>query len=1282
MSKTDTPIQFDSKTKISIKYFLNTQTQKLLLFTLTILHLLNVNTIAQQPDCALVCAGKLNVSLDANCQATITAGTVLQNLWDPMCAPNGPQAFQVFVMLNGDVIPTSPVVTGDYIGKTLQVKVKHWKTGNTCWTDIFIEDKMPPVLKCPANVTISCSAPSDPSKTGQATATDCSGYTISYTDVVANYNCNNPAGKITRTWLATDGNGFKSTCSQIITIKKTGVNDVVFPKNLDGIQKPALDCKNPNIDPTNTGFPTIDDYPVNNATCMVSGTYSDQLINICTGTRKILRTWTLVDWCTGQIKSQIQIIKIEDKTGPVISCQQNLIGNSYSDQCKGSVIIPAASISDDCSGYSVQIIGSWGGSLKTNGGVMHDIPIGTHTITFYATDDCGNSSQCTSILKLKDNSPPVVVCNGKLIISIGGNGKAIVNAKTFDDGSTDNCCIDKYLVKRMSEPDSLFNKTISFNCDEAGKTVLVILKVIDCSGNENTCMVQADIQDKLPPTILCPPDVTTTCPVDLTNLAQFGIPTASDNCGNITIKETNNVQLTSCGTGLIKRIFTVTGSDGKTSECTQIVEVKSSNPFSLNDITWPKDYEAQGCTSINDLEPEDLPAPYDKPIFNNNSCSFAGVSHSDEVFDIAAPACFKILRKWVVLDWCQYNPNIPNSPGRWEHTQVIKVFDYEKPKLNCPTDVTVSSTTTDCSGAQVNLPPLTATDCNPKFTVKNSFNSGGADASGFYPLGTTLVTYTVTDGCKNTATCTVKVTIKDGKKPTPNCLNGLSVTIMPSTLSVTIWAKDFVSKVLDDCTLESKIQYRIRKSPSGNQGPPTDQSITFTCDDLGTQAVDVWVGDEAGNWDYCQTFIEVQDNMKSCPPNLNGNIIMAGTVKDEAGKTLENVNLTVNSNQPKSMTTDNNGAFLFSGLKKGQDYIISPEKDTNPTNGITTIDLLTIQKHILGIKQLGSPYKVIAADVDKNGYVSTKDLFELRKLILQLIDKFPNNKSWRFIDGNYVFPDPKNPFLSVFPEVLNYNKVNNDMLNLNVMGIKVGDVDGSAIPNQIIENEVRSELPELQLSLTDQKLIENTEIEVPVFLNQTNIQTLQFTLKFDETKLELINISSKTLPDWSADAINDSRANEGIIAMAWYSLIPFVVDQNTVAFTMRFKVKESGILSQSCKITRDLIEPMAYSESEQTLTPKLRYSDNNIKKTLMNHHNSPNPFHSETSINYYISYNSDITLNIYDINGKLILSKQTFAETGLNQILLRATDLKHSGLFIYEIVTPWERVSDKMIITD
>jgi hypothetical protein len=64
------------------------------------------------------------------------------------------------------------------------------------------------------------------------------------------------------------------------------------------------------------------------------------------------------------------------------------------------------------------------------------------------------------------------------------------------------------------------------------------------------------------------------------------------------------------------------------------------------------------------------------------------------------------------------------------------------------------------------------------------------------------------------------------------------------------------------------------------------------------------------------------------------------------------------------------------------DFTITPVKDDNPLNGVTTYDLVLMSKHILGIEPLGSPYKMIAADANKSNSITTFDIVELRKLIL------------------------------------------------------------------------------------------------------------------------------------------------------------------------------------------------------------------------------------------------------------------------------------------------------------
>ena len=63
------------------------------------------------------------------------------------------------------------------------------------------------------------------------------------------------------------------------------------------------------------------------------------------------------------------------------------------------------------------------------------------------------------------------------------------------------------------------------------------------------------------------------------------------------------------------------------------------------------------------------------------------------------------------------------------------------------------------------------------------------------------------------------------------------------------------------------------------------------------------------------------------------------------------------------------------------------------TAGVSTSDLILIQKHILGVLRFSDYKQLLAADVDSNGDINVVDLLELRKLILGLTDKLPNSPS-------------------------------------------------------------------------------------------------------------------------------------------------------------------------------------------------------------------------------------------------------------------------------------------------
>jgi hypothetical protein len=86
---------------------------------------------------------------------------------------------------------------------------------------------------------------------------------------------------------------------------------------------------------------------------------------------------------------------------------------------------------------------------------------------------------------------------------------------------------------------------------------------------------------------------------------------------------------------------------------------------------------------------------------------------------------------------------------------------------------------------------------------------------------------------------------------------------------------------------------------------------------------------------------------------------------------------------------------------------------------------------------------LIAADVNRSGSITTSDLIELRKLILGVISVYSNAKSWMFVPKSFQFPDPANPW--TFPETLEYNPLNTTVTDADFVGIKMGDVNNSAV---------------------------------------------------------------------------------------------------------------------------------------------------------------------------------------------------------------------------------------------
>jgi hypothetical protein len=100
---------------------------------------------------------------------------------------------------------------------------------------ITVTDATPPVITCPANVTVNQHDDKDPYATGYATATTsgCTGsVTITYADNRDNLNLCNATGYILRTWIAKNSCNVSSICVQTITVQDVDNPVITCPADI------------------------------------------------------------------------------------------------------------------------------------------------------------------------------------------------------------------------------------------------------------------------------------------------------------------------------------------------------------------------------------------------------------------------------------------------------------------------------------------------------------------------------------------------------------------------------------------------------------------------------------------------------------------------------------------------------------------------------------------------------------------------------------------------------------------------------------------------------------------------------------------------------------------------------------------------------------------------------------------------------------------------------------------------------------------------------------------
>jgi hypothetical protein len=225
-----------------------------------------------------------------------------------------------------------------------------------------------------------------------------------------------------------------------------------------------------------------------------------------------------------------------------------------------------------------------------------------------------------------------------------------------------------------------------------------------------------------------------------------------------------------------------------------------------------------------------------------------------------------------------------------------------------------------------------------------------------------------------------------------------------------------------------------------------------------------------------------------------------------------------------SVATDTSGKYSLTAIGGTADTI-TPAKnnDTVRANGVTTLDVLIVQRYILGTYALTGPYKLIAADVNSSGTITSLDYTLMQSLILGNSTTFPGNKLWTFVPSSYTFANPQSPW--GFPTSRYYASAASQS-GQDFIGIKLGDVNGDWNPAT-----AKTEANNLTLYLPQTHTQHGQSITIPVKASGFQaISGMQFTLAWDSTQLLYAGIDSTS----RLSVVSGSSAvSSGQLGVSW-----------------------------------------------------------------------------------------------------------------------------------------------------
>jgi len=286
-------------------------------------------------------------------------------------------------------------------------------------------------------------------------------------------------------------------------------------------------------------------------------------------------------------------VTVVDNQPPSIVCPANIVRGTDANLCSAVVTYATPTFSDNCTGASIAHL-----SGLTSGSTF---PKGTSMVQWKATDAAGLTAICQFTITVNDTQLPSITCPSNIVKSTEAgqcHAATTYSAPTFSD----NCPGVAATLHSGLPSGSDFPKGIT----------TVVWRATDAAGLVKTCSFRVTVNDTENPLIACPSSQSANTGVGTcTALVTYPTPTATDNCGSLTVVRISGpASGSSFPSGTTNVTWRAIDGSGRSSTCSFSVAVTDAAPPT---ISCPSNISATGSSS-----PCAAPVGYTTPTATDN----------------------------------------------------------------------------------------------------------------------------------------------------------------------------------------------------------------------------------------------------------------------------------------------------------------------------------------------------------------------------------------------------------------------------------------------------------------------------------------------------------------------------------------------------------------------------------------------------------------------------------------------------------------------------------------